>query len=79
MNTPTANNPDYGASRVVVRSLVRSDFEPPAAALVEAIACADATRLHDLVGRMYAMDYTIRTACAPALPVTGAATPVGCA
>ncbi len=79
MNTPTANNPDYSASRVVVRSLVRSDFERPAAPLVEAIARADATRLRDLVSPMHTMDYTIRTACAPALPVTGVATPVGCA
>lgn len=79
MNTLTANNPGYSASLVVVRSLVRSDFERPAAALVEAIAPADATRLRDLVGRMYTMDCAIRTRCAPALPVTGIATPVGCA
>ena len=77
VNMPTVNNPGYSASHVVVRSLVRSDFEPPAAALVEAIARADATRLRDLVSCMYTMDYTIRTPCGPALPVTGVATRVG--
>ncbi len=66
------------AGRVVVRSLVRTGFERPAAALVAVVASIDVTALSELVGRMYTMDHSIRPLATPALPVTGVVTTAKC-
>ena len=71
MDTPRGIKPGITASRVVVRSLVRTGFARPPAALVDVVARTDVTRLSELVGRMYTMDASIRALGASALPVTG--------
>lgn len=73
---PGASSPP--ASRVVVRSLVRTTFERPPKNLVAAIARADVTALSELVGRMYTMNHGVRPLAGPALPVTGVATTAKC-
>ena len=79
MNTPAENKPGHATSRVVVRSLVCTTFARPPAALVDALARTDVTKLSELVGRMYTMDGGIRALGATALPVTGVATTAKCA
>ncbi len=78
MNTQAENKPGYAASRVVVRSLVCTTFARPPAALVDALARTDVTKLSELVGRMYTMDASIRAFGATALPLTGVATTAKC-
>ena len=78
MNTPLGNPQSYAANRVVVRSLVCTGFERPAAALVQALAGKDITRISELVGRMYTMDASIRALGTSALPVTGVVTTAKC-
>ena len=62
----------------MVRSLVRTGFERPAAALVKVIAGADVTKLSELVGRMYTMNASLRPLGPVALPLTGVATTAKC-
>lgn len=76
MRTQTGRT--HAANRVVVRSLVRTAFQRPAASGVNSIAHADVTKLSELVGRMYTMDSTIRSLSTPALPVTGVVTTAKC-
>ena len=78
MSNLTGTKPGYAASRVVVRSLVRTGFERPPASLVEVLARADVTHLSELVGRMYTMGASIRALGGTALPVTGVATTAKC-
>ena len=78
MSAPAENRPGGTASRVVVRSLVRTGFERAPAALVDVLARTDVTKLSELVGRMYTMDASIRAFGVPALPVTGSATTAKC-
>ena len=78
MNRPLGNPPPYAANRVVVRSLVCTGFERPAATLVQALAGQDVTRISELVGRMYTMDASIRALGRSALPVTGVVTTAKC-
>ena len=66
------------ASRVVVRSLVRTAFERPTSGQVDLLRRTDVTRLSELVGRMYTMDASIRALGDAALPVTGVATTAKC-
>ena len=79
MDTLTQAKPGTGASRVVVRSMVRTGFARPPAVLVDAIKRADVTRLSELVGRMYTMDASIRALSGSALPVTGVVSTAKCA
>ena len=79
VNTQAENKPGHATSRVVVRSLVCTAFARPPAALVDALARTDVTKLSELVGRMYTMDGGIRALGATALPVTGVATTAKCA
>lgn len=65
-------------SRVVVRSMVRSEFSRPPARLVDIVAQATVPRLSELVGRMYTMDPGIRAMGNPAITVTGVATTAKC-
>ena len=65
-------------SRVVVRSMVRSEFSRPPARLVDIVAQATIPRLSELVGRMYTMDPGIRAMGNPAITVTGVATTAKC-
>ena len=78
MVTQRANPPVPAASRVVVRSLVRTSFERPPAELVAAVARADVTALSELVGRMYTMGAQIRPLAGPALAVTGVVSTAKC-
>ena len=78
MNMPLGNSQPYAANRVVVRSLVCTGFERPAATLVQAIAGKDVTRISELVGRMYTMDASVRALGPLALPVTGVVTTAKC-
>ena len=78
MNMPLVSPQPYVANRVVVRSLVCTGFERPAAALVQALAGKDVTRISELVGRMYTMDNSIRALGPLALPVTGVVTTAKC-
>ncbi len=78
MVTQRADPPVPTASRVVVRSLVRTSFERPPAELVAAVARADVTALSELVGRMYTMGAQIRPLAGPALPVTGVVSTAKC-
>ena len=68
----------HPASRVVVRSLVRTGFQRPDASSVEIISRTDVTRLSELVGRMYTMNQTLRPLSTPALSVTGIVTTAKC-
>lgn len=70
--------PSHGSSKVVVRSLVRTGFERPTAALVRVIAQADVTRPSEMVGRMYSMNGSLRPLGTPALPVAGVVTTAKC-
>jgi regulator of RNase E activity RraA len=65
-------------SSVVVRSLVRTGWPRPDAALVARIGAADVTRLSELVGRMYTMDASILPLGGCAIPVAGVATTAKC-
>jgi len=78
MNRPLRNPPPDAANRVVVRSLVCTDFERPHATLVQALVGTDVTRLSELVGRMYTMDASIRALGPLALPVAGVVTTAKC-
>ena len=78
MVTQRANPPVPAASRVVVRSLVRTSFKRPPAELVAAVARADVTALSELVGRMYTMGAQIRPLAGPALAVTGVVSTAKC-
>lgn len=78
MTMPLGNPQPYAANRVVVRSLVCTGFERPAAKLVQALAGKDVTRISELVGRMYTMDASIRALSPLALPVTGVVTTAKC-
>ena len=75
---PAQTNRAHPVNRVVVRSLVRTGFQRPAASSVEAISRMDVTKLSELVGRMYTMNQTIRPLSLPALPVTGVVTTAKC-
>ena len=66
------------ASKVVVRSLVRTGFTRPDAALVQVITAADVTTLSELVGGMYTLNRSVRPFGATALPVTGVVTTAKC-
>lgn len=79
VNTQAEKIPGHATSRVVVRSLVCTAFARPPAALVDALARTDVTKLSELVGRMYTMDGGIRALGVTALPVTGVATTAKCA
>ena len=78
MTMPLGNPQPYAANRVIVRSLVCTGFERPAATLVQALAGKDVTRISELVGRMYTMDASIRALSPLALPVTGVVTTAKC-
>ena len=75
---PSLDQATHSSSKVVVRSLVRTGFERPAAALVKVIAGADVTKLSELVGRMYTMNASQRPLGPVALPLTGVATTAKC-
>ena len=75
---PSLDQATHSSSKVVVRSLVRTGFERPAAALVKVIAGADVTKLSELVGRMYTMNASLRPLGPVALPLTGVATTAKC-
>ena len=78
MNLLSGKLPGYLASRVVVRSLVHTGFQRPPAALVQALADQDVTRISELVGGMYTMDASIRALGPVALPITGVVTTAKC-
>ena len=65
-------------SRVLVRPVVRTAFERPMPAWVDAIRHADVTTLSELVGRMYTMDASIRPIGGAPLAVAGVVTTAKC-
>lgn len=75
---PSLNTPTHAASKVVLRSLVRTGFERPAPEWVQVIAATDVTQLSELVGRMYTMNASLRPLGPTALPVAGVVTTAKC-